>query len=93
MSGILKRTIFYEKMKTGEVRFSDYAVVVTDIGTMVEPFEINNRLDFCDYADYDPTDMMVKVDEVQPCDILGSEFLSGGATTPLSGGNTLRIGK
>lgn len=94
MAGILKRTCYFEKMGTGEVRISEMAVCVTGIGSMCEPFELNNRyVQQKDFSDFDPTDMMVKVDELTPSDLQGSLFLSGGSTEPIHGLINCKVGK
>lgn len=67
MSGIIRRTMFYEKGRDGEFRFNDWCHVTTGIGAMVEPAQpINGRKSpATPFGTYDPTDQMVRVDELQ----------------------------
>ena len=62
---IKNRTVFYST-KGGQVKFLDWAHTVTSIGMMAEPFSMNLRgSPNSNILDYDPSDMMVKVDRLQ----------------------------
>ena len=68
MSDIQKRTLFYEKKENGVVRFHDWALVITELGTMLEPFierislERNTKDGF---VSYDATEPMCRIDEMK----------------------------
>lgn len=62
---IQKRTVFYDNTD-GIARFWDWAQVTTTLGKMSEPFLPNNRHDLNhDFEQYDPTDEIVRIDEVR----------------------------
>lgn len=95
---ILRRVLFADKSVSGILRFSDWAAVTTTSGYMVEPgFCINNRTPVATgLTNFDPTDMMNRVDDIQMIDMLQeTTLLSGGAADPpLHGGVTMpRVGK
>jgi len=84
MSGILKRRIFItdrpvtlgEKQGKSVKRFTDFAIVTTGIGSMVEPFLPNDvqAMNGTFPSEFDPTDMMRRIDEI------GSSSPSGECT-------------
>lgn len=88
---ILNRQVMYS-VKGGQVKFLDWAVTSTTIGSCVEPFIMNDRSVPGDSTpDYDPSDMMVKVDGFLAADdddhvkrLLagGSEQIHGGNLQP-----------
>ena len=90
MSGILKRRIFLcdrpedlgKKNGHTVVRFTDFAIVTTGIGSMVEPFLINDihGLNGTMPSEYDPTDMMRRIDAI-------------GSGTPSGDSNLVRDGE
>ncbi len=84
---IQRRTVFYD-LTDGIVRFWDWALVTTTLGTMAEPFNANARHQLDTPAiEFDPTDEMCRIDEIRavPSDFQ-SKFMSGGSDTVLSGG-------
>lgn len=90
MSNILKRTAFYETFG-GKIRFQDWAMVNTELGAMVEPFNANNRyaLDV-QIPNFDYTDTMSMIDELKEVDSDKMlTFLSAGGASPIHGGNLL----
>ena len=95
MSDIRKRVALYE-VSGGKVRFQDWALVNTALGTMVEPFNANNRFSVdTQIPDFDFTDAGSKIDELK--EINADTFLSmlavGGANQ-IHGGNLLpRVGR
>ncbi len=86
---ILKREVLYS-VKGGQVKFLDWAITKTTLGTCAEPFQINSRVGTSDdsRADFDPSDIMVKVDRLHQVgdEIEAKTALSGGGTQ-LHGGN------
>lgn len=87
MSTILKRTIFADT-DIGFYRFHDWALVLTSLGAMMEPFcEVgarggNNEIDW--------EEDMQRVDEIQPLsmDSYGTAFF-GGEGTVIHGGTLM----
>lgn len=90
MSDVLKRTVFYEK-RDGYIRFQDWALVVTKLGTMAEPFNVNARYDRTagDIASFDYTDNASRIDEMIEIDADKSMLLLSGGNHQLHGGNLL----
>jgi hypothetical protein len=95
MSGILKRTVFYVqphrfKGEIAPMRFIGWAKVVTGLGTMMEPFNIDDRFNHgMSVRDFDPSDPMSRVDGLQNVPE-GQEYkiLSfGSADSPHNGGD------
>lgn len=82
---ILKREVLYSK-KGGQVKFLDWARTTTTLGTCAEPFSVDDR--GTDAEDFDPSDMMVKVDGLVQVDDEGDakKALSGGGAQT-NGGN------
>ncbi len=85
---ILNREVLYS-VKGGQVKFLDWAITKTTLGACAEPFHMNDRANDGDESivDFDPSDMMVKVDRLfQVTDDGGAkQALFGG----LHGGNML----
>jgi hypothetical protein len=91
---IQKRTIFVDTFTDGVIRFGDWALVTTTLGTMAEPFMPNDRhtIDY-DTPDFDATDECVRIDEIRniPLDnqqqaLSGGDFaLNGGTQNPRAG--------
>lgn len=79
MSVIKKRTVFYDNTG-GFVRFWDWAMVITSLGTMVEMFTPNLRRIAADSVqNYDPTDETTRIDEMVCASIDQQQLiLSGG---------------
>jgi hypothetical protein len=90
---ILKREVFYDDTG-GYIRFWDWALVTTTLGTMAEPFSPNERrLVGEDIGQYDPTDAMSRMDSIRASSIDtqlltlsgGRHQLHGGALMPRTG--------
>jgi len=94
---ILKRTVLYyppsPKSPRGTFRFPGWALVTTTLGTMLEPFNINDRFVTGmgqSVMDFDPSDIMARVDDMQPVsDRLDWKTTSFGETMPVGGGDLL----
>jgi len=85
---IQKRTVFNEVVD-GTIRFHDWALVVTPVGSMVEPFqEIGLRAT----TNIDWTDEMTKINEIKnlPTSSEHNMYTSGVA---LIGGTLMRTGR
>lgn len=86
MSGIIKRTIFYY-IFNNTVRFLDWAVVETGLGQMVEPFQVNMRRSInVDQQDYDPEDMIARVDGMERISHGHNRLILGHGDPSLHGG-------
>lgn len=87
---IQKRTVFYST-KGGQVKFLDWALTITTLGACAEPFDMNNRDNGPnnDLPDFDPSDPMVKVDEIVRVEDEDAVYrlLSSLESPPLHGGN------
>lgn len=89
---IRKREVFYDNTG-GYVRFWDWAVVTTTLGTMAEPFMPNDRHQFGPYDQFDPTDAIARIDDLRASTIDkqlqvlsgGSHALIGGTLNPRDG--------
>ena len=91
MSGILRRTVYYDERPAGPFNFLGFARVTTGIGTMIEPFQpgIRHAVGTA-IGEYDPEDMMVRIDVLQRIDGRQQKaILSGGSSIPLHGGVTI----
>lgn len=92
---IQKRTVFFSD-KGGTVRFFDYALVTTTLGTMVEPFLPNCRMVAgTEFRNFDPDDECARIDEIKRENLDAHMLvLSGGGTQALHGGTNMpRIGR
>ena len=66
MASIRRRRVFYNKKNDGQYRFLGWAHVVTSMGVMAEPFNLNDRhVPSNNMANYDPSDMMARIDDLQ----------------------------
>lgn len=90
---ILRRTVFYDKTG-GIVRFWDWALTTTTLGTMAEPFTANMRPDKAPIRNFDPTDECARIDEMVEADINQSLIMLSGGVNQLHGGCLLpRVGR
>lgn len=92
---IQKRTVFYDD-QGGTVRFFDFALVTTTLGTMVEPFLPNCRMVAgTPFTNFDPDDECARIDEVKRENIhMHTLMLSGGGPQALHGGTNMpRVGR
>ena len=92
MSDILKRTIFIDDSKD-VVRFHDWALVITELGVMMEPFvEIRKGSGgtVAGISNYDSTEPMSRIDKIERISldrglyILG-DVINGGQMYPRQG--------
>lgn len=82
---IKKRAVLYTR-DNGIYRWLNFAITTTRIGAMVEPFHMDDRTG---YSDYDASDPMVRVDDLQNI-APGMEFaLMSPDGQPLHGGDLL----
>ena len=81
---IRKREVFYDNTG-GYVRFWDWALVTTSLGTMAEPFLPNDRHQFGQVDQFDPTDAIARIDEMRASSV-DTQLLQ------LSGGRHALIG-
>lgn len=85
---ILKRTVFYDKTG-GFVRFWDWGLTTTTIGTMAEPFNANARRaagDNTNIGAFNPTDEMTRIDDMVEADIGRSLIMLSGGDNQIHGG-------
>lgn len=86
MAAIEKRTVFYDNTG-GVVRFWDWAVVVTALGNMAEPFMANSRMmPSGPIVEFDPTDEFSRIDEIRAKPIDKEKFVLSGSTDATIGG-------
>lgn len=87
---IKRRDVLYSE-KGGQVKFLDWAITMTSVGACAEPFVANDRGGRAgDLSDFDPSDIMVKVDGLLQVEDEGAAqraLTSDGV--PLHGGNLL----
>ena len=78
MSSILKREVFFDDTG-GKVRFWDWALTTTTLGSMAEPFNPNDRFKIDGVSEFDPTDDMTRIDAMSASSIdTQAKSLSGG---------------
>ena len=83
---ITHRTVFFDD-STGVVRFSDWALVKTTLGTMVEVFNINQRnVTSVQLRDFDPTDEIARIDSIKRISLHREKLILSGGTQVLHGG-------
>ena len=82
---IQSRTIFYDNT-SGIVRFWDWALVTTTLGTMAEPFNTSKYQHDTPTIEFDPTDEIAKITEIRAADIDKSLLILSGGETQLHGG-------
>jgi hypothetical protein len=91
MSGIVKRTVFYDQLPNqGPLVLHDWNIVLTSVGNMMEPARPWQRLSLTltgQAATFDPTDDICRVDELQQFP-MGKEEMLMGDTIALIGGGT-----
>lgn len=83
---IQKRTVLYEKTKSGVYRFSDWALSTTPLGVCAEPFSVNLKKSPGGINNFDATDEMSRVDEMQNIDLDREKFILSGGEHALHGG-------
>jgi hypothetical protein len=79
MSGILKRTLYYEASPDGRIRPADYATVVTGVGTLVElcPAWFERKQIGTAMSALDMTDMCSRVDSIINTDLINPQGTFG----------------
>jgi len=96
---ILRRTIFIEKDNSRPLegtyhRICDFALVSTTLGTMMEPFRpFAKNANGTNIANYDPTDEMSRIDDIQFINLDKHMTLLSGGGESIHGGLTLRTGR
>ena len=88
---ILRRSVLYYKYPKGVYRFPGWAIVQTTLGACLEPFTIADQMvPGKSTADFDCSDIMTRIDELQPIDDRTDwKVMSGGDIVPLGGGDRL----
>ncbi len=76
MSEPLKRTIFTDRSK-GYIQIWDWAEVVTELGTMYEPYYPDQYSINADISDYDAADSMTKVHEIREVSFVDINYALG----------------
>ena len=86
---ILKRSVLYTKTEKKPYRFIGWAICTTTLGAMLEPFEINSHHSPSKgWIDFDPSDEITRVDELQNVDGGKEELLTSfGETMAVLGGD------
>ncbi len=94
-STVLKRTIFVERDKDGYFRFQDWALSLTTLGAMAEPFSPDLRAETgSPETDFDPTDDIALITDIQQVDSnLLPTLLSGGGAVTMGGVTRCRTGR
>lgn len=85
---IQKRVCFYDDAG-GFIRFWDWALTTTTLGTMVEPFLPNDRHQFGPFDEFDPTDEIARIDEMRAASVDKQLLLLSGGQHQLHGGYQL----
>src|SRR3972149_9676704 len=67
MSGtVLQRVVFVERTSDGFFRFADWALVITSLGTMAEPFPPQQKVTLGDQAiAFDAADDIALISDIQ----------------------------
>lgn len=91
---ILKREVYFDNTG-GYVRFFDWAIVTTTLGSMVEPFLPNSRTNRGNFIDFDPTDEIARIDSMEAASSDKQQLLlSGGGPHHINGGVMMpRVGR
>ena len=85
---ILKRSVLYMKTEKNPYRFVGWAICTTTLGAMLEPFDINSRNPGVDLVDWDPSDPIARIDELQNIDDGKEELMTSfGETMAVLGGD------
>jgi len=94
MSTILRRDVFYDDTG-GYIRFWDWALCTTTLGTMAEPFFPNDRLGIqAQISEYDPTEEMSRMDGIRASSVDKQLLTLSGGQHQLHGGPLMpRVGR
>lgn len=83
---ILKREVFYDNTG-GYVRFWDWALTTTTLGTMAEPFLPNDRhVANAPFDEFDPTDPITRIDGIRAYTVDKQLLALSGGQHQLHGG-------
>lgn len=82
---IQKREVFFDDTG-GIARFWDWALVTTTLGTMAEPFSPNDRTKIDGVSEFDPTDMMARIDGIRASSVDKQLYVLSGGEHALIGG-------
>lgn len=75
---IQKREVFFD-YTGGIARFWDWSLTTTTLGVMAEPFLANDRYKRDGVSEFDPTDMMARIDNIRAATVDRQlQMLSGG---------------
>jgi hypothetical protein len=85
---IQKRSVFFDDTG-GYVRFWDWALCTTTLGTMAEPFLPNDRYQFGPFDQFDPTDEMARIDDIRASSVDKQLLVLSGGLHALTGGTLL----
>ena len=85
---IQKRSVFFDDTG-GIVRFWDWALTTTTLGTMAEPFLPNDRHLPGKFSQFDPTDEIARIDEMRASSIDKQLLTLSGGQHQLHGGPQL----
>lgn len=82
---ILRREVFFDNTG-GYVRFWDWSLVTTTLGTMAEPFLPNDRHLPGKFSQFDPTDEIARIDDIRASSVDTQPHTLSGGVHPLNGG-------
>jgi hypothetical protein len=82
---IQKRSVFFDDTG-GYVRFWDWALCTTTLGTMAEPFLPNDRHQFGPFDQFDPTDEIARIDDIRSSSVDKQLLVLSGGSHALTGG-------
>jgi len=86
---IQARSVFFDNTNN-IVRFWDWAIVTTTLGTMAEPFVVNERTQLnTPTIEFDPTDEMVRIDNIRAMPVGQSYNVLSGDDMPMHGGEQM----
>lgn len=90
---IQKREVFYDNTG-GYVRFWDWAIATTTLGSMAEPFLPNDRHLPGKFSEFDPTDEISRIDDMRASSVDKQLLTLSGGQHQLHGGSLLpRVGR
>ena len=86
---ILSRSVLYYKSPNGPFRFPGWAITNTTLGSCLEPFNISDRyVHNYGLSDFDPSDIIARVDDLQPINDLNDwKVTSFDEVQPIGGGD------
>ena len=76
MSGVLRRTVYYENTDGNGIRFLEWAIATTRIGVMIEPFRVDDRFQTnSQFTVYGLRDMINRIDYMRGCNMRGTNHI------------------